>query len=523
MSVNLLQQLNSIPNLGGTGLPVQQYASEMQQVLSAQLETTPNNELSTLSATQSALTSLQPALQQLQSATQTLSSSLTWNSVNLSTTGSGFKATSSSGAQPSSYSLVVNQLATAQWNTASISLATSTGSSTLTAGTFQITPSSTSALTGTASITVTSGESLSNIASAINQDTVSTGVVASILDTNGGYKLTLQDTNAGSSNTFSVTDTSGNVISSQLGVTLTASASDASITLDGSMTLTSSSDVFTNAIPNVTINVNQAGASGTILLSQDPNSALSAVQTWMNAYNSVISQLNTDTSYSPPSTSSQGAQAQTGPLFTDPAATGLLSQLPNAINTFVGASGTGTQSSFYQSLSQIGIVVNPNTGKLEFQSASGFASNNSTGTSSFNGTLPSGQTLFTNAVQTNVAAVQKLLGVVQTTSLSSETPTSGVLGQVNTVLNEFLGSGKTTGVIPGELNSISLQQKSINQYLTQINQMITNNVKNFTSQLNNLNTSLQQSSAQMQQINALINGSSSASSSSSSGSSSTGG
>ena len=521
-SINLLQQLNTIPNLGGTGLPVQQYATEMQSVLTAQLEQVPDSQLSTLSTTQNALTSLQPALQQLQSATQTLASSLSWNSINLSTTGTGFTATSSAGAQPSSYSVMVNGLSAAQWNTATVSLSTSTGSSTLTGGTFQIIPASTSALTGTATITVTSGESLSSIATAVNDNTAVTGDVAAIIDTNGGYELSFQDTNAGSTNTFTVTDISGNVISGQLGVTLTAAAQDASITLDGSMTLTSSSNQFTNAIPNVTINVSQAGSSGTLLLSQDSNSALSAVQTWMNAYNSVISTVKTDTAYTPPTTSGQNSQAQTGPLFTDPVATGLLSQLPNAVNSFMGSSSSGTQDSVYQSLAQIGIVVDPNTGKLQFQSSSGFASSASSGTASFNGSLPSGQTMFTNAMQQNPAAVQQLFGVIQTTSLSAETPTSGILGQVNSMLNEFLGSGNNNGVISNELSSISLQQKQINQYLAQLNQMIANNVQNFTTQLNNLNASLQQSSAQMKQITALINGATS-SSSSSSGSSSSGG
>ncbi|PWI57278.1 flagellar filament capping protein FliD [Sulfoacidibacillus thermotolerans] len=519
MSINLLQQLNSIPNLGGTGLPVQQYASEMQQVLTAQFETIPNSELSTLSTTQNALNSLQPALQQLQSATQTLASSLSWNAVHLTTTGSGFTATAQAGAEPSSYTIQVNNLATAQWNTASVSLATSTGSSTLTAGTFAITPSSTSQLTGTATITVTSGESLSDIAAAVNQDSAATGVVASIIQSNNGYQLTFQDVNPGATNTFSLTDVSGNVISSQLKVTQTATATDASITLDGSMTLTSSSDTFANAIPNVTINVNQAGASGTILLAQDSSAALSAVQNWMNAYNSVISTLHTDTAYTPASASNPAAGAQTGPLFTDPAATGLLAQLPNSVNSFIGASGATGSSNFYHSLSQLGIVVDPNTGQLEFQSASGFAANPASGTAGFSGTLQSGQAMFTHAVQSNLAAVQQLFGVVQTSSLSSEVPTNGILGNLNTVLNEFLGSGSSTGVISGELQSISQQQKEINQYLKQVNQMITNNVQNFTSQLNNLNASLQQSSAQMQQINAMLNGASSSSSSSSSNSS----
>lgn len=515
MSINPLQMLNSIPNPGGTGLPVQQYASEMQQALQAQLETIPNNELSTLSSTQSALNQLQPALQQLQSATQTLASSLTWNTSDLSTTGTGFTATASAGAQPSSYSLAVNSLAQSQWNTSTIGLATSTGASTLTAGVFTITPSTTASVTGTATITVTAGESLSDIVSSVNQNTADTGVVASIINNNGSYQLSFQDTNAGANNSFQLTDTSGDVIATQLNVTQVATATDASITLDGSVNLTSSSNTFNNAIPNVDIQVTQAGTTGTLTLAQNTNSAVQAVQTFMNAYNSVISTLNSDTAYTP--ASSSGQSASTGALFSDPVATGLLSQLPTAINSFI-ASTSGTNNLF-QSLAQIGIVVNPNNGNLQFQSASNLAISGSSGT---NISLPSGQTMFTNALKQNASQVQQLFGVIQTTSLSSETPTQGILGNVNTVLNEFLGSGSQTGAIQGELTSISAQQKSINQYLTQVNQMIQSNIQNYTLQLNTLNANIQQTTSQMTQLQSLMGGGSSSSSSSSSGSSTSG-
>ena len=201
MTVNLIQQLNTISNPGGTGIPVSTYVSEMQSALTAQLTTTPQNELTQLSASQSALTALQTALQTFQQATYTLTSSQSWNSVTAtSSDSSAFTVTTSPGAQPSTYSLQVTSLATNQFDIQNLSSqyqTTESGTSNFNAGTIVITP--TSANGGQpVTINVTAGESLDSIVAAINGQTSTTGVQASVINNGQGqYLLSMSSTQTG--------------------------------------------------------------------------------------------------------------------------------------------------------------------------------------------------------------------------------------------------------------------------------------------------------------------------------------
>lgn len=508
MSTNLMQQLNSIPNVGGGGIPVQQYTSTMKQVLTAQMTAEPNSELSTLSTTTNALDSLQSALQQLQTATQSLTSSQSWESINATSSNtSAFTVTASGGALPGNFSVTNISTAQNQIDVAQNTQTSTTGTTTLTGGTFNIFAavasgtgsSQTWVATGTAlaTITVTAGESLSDIVTAVNKYTSSSHVQAFLL----GNSLAFESTQSGASGAFTLTDTGGgNLVSSQLGMKQTQPPADASITLAGT-TVTSSTNTFSNVIPGVTITVQQSGTSGTLNLTQDTSNAQKNVQNWMNAYNNVVDLLNKDTLYTP---AQNGNPAQSGPLIGDATATGLLSQLPNSVVSVI----SGVQSKV-DALSKIGIVLDPNTGHLEFQSSSGFTINGKTVSSD----LKPGTTTFQDALSSNLSDVENLFGVFQTSTLTSAIPTTGILGQLNDTLNQYLGSGSNKGVIPTELKSISDQQKSINKYLQQINQMIANQVSDFTSQLNQLNASLQQTQAQMQTISALFGGSASSQSS----------
>jgi flagellar hook-associated protein 2 len=281
----------------------------------------------------------------------------------------------------------------------------------------------------------------------------------------------------------------------------TQTAKNAVATLDGSILVQSSTNTFSSAIPDVSFTANQAGANATITVASSSSSTVTAVQTWMSAYNSVVDLLNTDTSYTPATSNSA---AQSGPLFADANASGLISALPSTAEALVG-SGTA-----YQDLAAIGIIVNPQNGHLGFQSSSDFTSG---------AVIQSGQTLFTNALQTNSSAVQSLFGVVTGTTDSTAIPTSGVLGNVYKVVNSF-GTSSGSGTIGDELTSIGKQVGFLNSYLTQVNQQIQDQVNAFASQLQQLNTVMAHTQAQMQTVLALIGGSASSSSSSGSSSSS---
>ncbi len=505
MSVNLLQQLNTISNPNGVGIPVSTYVNEMQKILTQQLTTVPNNELSSLNASQSALTALQAALQSFQTATYTLASSANWNSVSATSSDpSAFTATTASGAQPGIYSLQVTALAQNQTNIQNSDFASSaSGSSNFTSGSITITPSTINGGT-TQTINVAANESLNSIASAVNSDTTLTGVAAQVLYNGSSYQLEFSSTQTGTAYAYTL---GGTLIGTGVGqfTTTNTSAANASINLGG-VTLSSSTNTFTNSIPNVTINVsNTMSTAGTLSITSSTSSTVAAVQTWMSSYNNLIDLLHKDTSYTPSTnTSNPNASGTSGPLFTDTNANNLLSQLPSAVSQIV----SGVSSSM-NSLAAVGIVESPTTGHLEFQSSTGF-----TGTS-FTGTLQDGQTMFTNALTSNASGVQQLFGIVQNNSASTAFPTTGVLGSVSNLLTTYLtGAGGQPSPIQSDLNSISAQETNINNYLTQVNQQIAQNVANFTSQLNALNAAIQQSQAQTQAMSALLGGSSSGGSSS---------
>jgi flagellar hook-associated protein 2 len=230
----------------------------------------------------------------------------------------------------------------------------------------------------------------------------------------------------------------------------------------------------------------------------------------MTAYNNIIDLVNQDTTYTAPKSSASGTA---DPLFNDFTATTLPGNLVNAVMQNV----TNAAQTNLTSLADIGSVVDPQSGNLEFQPTSGLGG-------ASNVTLPSGQAIFQNAYNNNPLAVQNVFGVVQNNALSSAVPQSGVLGNVTNLLNSYLiGSNGQTELFTGDLNSIVQQQDQVQSHLTQINQQISTQVANFTQQMNNLNAVMAQFQAQSAQLTSLINGSNAALSSNNSSSTSSSG
>ncbi|WP_206880064.1 flagellar filament capping protein FliD [Alicyclobacillus mali (ex Roth et al. 2021)] len=500
-SATLLQQLNTLSNPGGTGLPVSQYAQDMQTILQQELETPLQNQLSQLSSQQSALSSLQTALQTFQQATQTLASMQSWSTVTASSSNTNvFTATAQPGANPGTFQIQVMSLAQGQTDVMSSNSyqSSATEPSNFVGGQLIIQQSSGS---GSATIQIAQGESLSDIASAINQQSSVTGVVASVIGSGSTYYLALSSEGTGQASSFSVSGSATGTGVGYINFQEQTVASDAQISIDGQL-FSSPTNTFANYIQGVTINAVSVDTSNsyTLTIGQDTSGAEKAVETWMNAYNALIDTVNKDTAYTPAAAGSSSTQGTAGPLFGDPFATSLLQQLPASVSQVIS-----TVQPQINSLSSIGIVIDPSTGHLEFQSASGF--------SMASGTLPDGQSMFEQALNNNPQAVQQLFGVVNTTA-STAVPISGILGGVNNLLNTLLignSSGTGTAPIQGELNAISAQQSSIQNYLNLVNQQIQNQVQNYTNQLNQLNAVMQQAQAQMKELSSMFGTSSSSS------------
>ena len=488
---NLIQSLNTISTPGGIGLPVTTYAQEMQKALQLQLTTEPNNQISALQSQSQAISTLQTDLQAFQTAAYSLASANSWTAVTGSSNNpSAFSITINPGAQPSYYSIDIQSTAQNEFYVGASGLSTTT--SPLSSGTFIISPVTTTGGLSSATISITSTSyTLQDLVNDINNDTAQTGVAAGTIYNGTSYQLELSSVQTGSNYAFTITGTA----IGQFGFSGTpnVAASNATMTVDG-IPISSQTNSFTNAIPNTVIQANATG-TGSVNLTQDTSSTINTIQNWMDAYNKVIDLVKNDSTYTAPS---NGQNASYGPLFNDLTAQSLTSSMVSTVMQSVSITGSSLSS-----LAEVGIIIDPQSGHLEFQPTSGLGGSSAS--------LQDGKSIFQATYSQSPTDVQALFGVVQGITSSSAIPTSGVLYNMNNLLNSYLiGTNGQTGLIQGDLTSITQQQTQVQNYLTQVNQQITTQVANFTQQMNNLNAAMARSQALSAQLSALINGSNAA-------------
>ena len=150
-------------------------------------------------------------------------------------------------------------------------------------------------------ITVDADETLSSLNNKINE--AGAGVSSTIIDGN----LVLESSETGADNTISLTD-NGNNLLDNLGIngdftdinndSVLQVAQDAEVEINGIKNITSSDNTFSEAVKGVTFNVNETD-SATISISQDTKKATSAVQEFVDQYNSIMDFVDTKLDYDP--------------------------------------------------------------------------------------------------------------------------------------------------------------------------------------------------------------------------------
>ncbi|WP_315768021.1 MULTISPECIES: flagellar filament capping protein FliD [unclassified Bradyrhizobium] len=239
-----------------------------------------------------------------------------------------------SGAATGDHTLTISQIATAQ------KVAGSSQSSQTTAlgysGTFTLGLSGGS----TTSITVTSSMTLQDVADAINAQTSTTNVQASILQVStGSYELVLTGTQDAANITYS--STSGDDILNKLGVTdssgafstVLQTAQAANFTLDG-VSLTRDTNDVSDVLSGVTFNLLQATPSGTsidVSIGTDTSQIQSALQTFVTNYNAFR-----DAVIAQQATNSDGTASSSAVLFGDGTMRDIMNQLQSVLSTSVG-------------------------------------------------------------------------------------------------------------------------------------------------------------------------------------------
>lgn len=218
---------------------------------------------------------------------------------------------------------------------------------------------------GSQSITITDG-SLVGIRDAINN--AGMGVTASIINDGSYYRLAITSTTGeASSMEITVTDDDGNNTdasglsllafnSSATHLSQTHAGQDAQLSING-VSITNASNTLTSTISGLNVTLNSTGTS-TIAVSQDTSSAKNAINSFVQTYNGLITNMNRLSAYDP-------ATKVAGPLQGDVTLLSIRSQL----NTILGGAVDGlTSDAPYRILADVGITRSSSDGTMSIDS-----------------------------------------------------------------------------------------------------------------------------------------------------------
>ncbi|AAQ59977.1 Flagellar capping protein FliD [Chromobacterium violaceum] len=418
---------------------------------SRQRASTYQSELSVIGQVSSALSALQSAASTLQSGSFLQQFSATSSDSTVAS------VSTSSGGAAGTYVLNVSQLAKSR----QLVFDQNPNGSAITDQNAAISgaPSSLSFSVGGASSTVQLGSnaSLSSIANSINGAGI--GVNASIVQYNNTYSLVLSSAQAGPGNAFSITaggtdsnNTSGNTLAglqqSATAASESANAQSALMTVNG-VNVSSDSNSVTSVVNGATINLEKTGQV-TINMAQSTTNITNTLQTFINAYNQVIT------------TTASATQSHTtvGSTPTNTDISGDLTSLQEHMASILGTPVKGVDAtSSYAYLAQVGI------------------------TQKADGTLTLDSSAFNAALTANPSAVANLFGNSQNT---------GVANVFNTTINSLLGPN---GLITSNQTNLNSKVTAEQQLQERLQNQLNNEQTSLLTEYSNLNSEL----AQMQQ------------------------
>jgi flagellar hook-associated protein 2 len=361
----------------------------------------------------------------------------------VTSTNTAFTATASTQATPGQYAVQVTALATAA---KARSQGFASTSSPVTGGTLALTVQGTQY-----NLTITDGESLSDVATALNQ--LGAPINATILSDGTNQYLEVTDAQTGypigttAANALSITETDTGTQGQDLNLAVFQSAANAAVTVDGLAT-TQTSNQVSDLIPGVTLNLSSTETSPeNLVIATDPTATQTNLQTFVAAYNTLNASLQAQ--LNPPlTTNADGStSAQPAPLSNDAGVLGLEQQLQQILTTIVpGVNG-------FNSLASIGITSSDQDGSISIDTS-----------------------LLNNALNSNPAAVNQLFAQASTgiaaafDSLSTTyaDPATGVFTQEESQLNTRIQ--QMTQQQFANMEQLVSNFKSVGQYLTQLSQ-----------------------------------------------------
>ncbi|WP_018411486.1 flagellar filament capping protein FliD [Methyloversatilis thermotolerans] len=301
----------------GSGLDVESLVSSLMAIeqrpltLMAQKEASAQAKISAYGSLKSVLSSLQTTAQSISTTASFTARKATISNADVAT------VAATTDAVAGNYKVTVNSLAASQVvaSSAFSSRTDAVGSGTITIklGTYSGGTFTQNASKTPVDITIPSdANTLEDVRDAIND--ADAGVSASILNDGNGMRLVLSSSDGGTANAMqiSVTDGDGNntdasglsrlVYDASTGgtsnMTQQVAAADASLTVNG-IAITSSSNILTDAIDGVTLNLKSTavGETATVTVASDTSNAKSGIEKFVAAYNTAVTEIKKQTAY----------------------------------------------------------------------------------------------------------------------------------------------------------------------------------------------------------------------------------
>ena len=286
----------------GSGLAVSDIVDALVNAEQAPAEARLNTQESNLTTDISAVGALKSALQQVQTAMEALGDSDNYQKRSTSGNDDFISISADEDAQPGGYSVKVNNLATEHKilsEAFDADAAVGEGTMTLSSGDSSF------------DIEVSDTATLSEIRDAINDSSDNDSINATIITDDTGQHLVLSAKNSGLENEIKVevADTDGDNTDTN-GLSLLAfdsagvqnaseiiAATDASITIDGSLTVSNASNTFTDVIDGITITAKKAHDTdddlSDISVTENNNNIQSGLNNFISSYNELLELSNT--------------------------------------------------------------------------------------------------------------------------------------------------------------------------------------------------------------------------------------
>lgn len=308
-------------------------------------------------------------------------------------------------------------------------------------------------------------EALEAIAKKINSDS-EVGVKASVIQTNtsGERKLVLTSTEPGEDNGFTI-----DAPNASWGLTSIQTASNAKIKVNG-LDIVGSTNSLQNVIPGVTLSLTSTGTS-TVKVSQDTSAIATKVETFVKAYNDVVTTIRNNTKKS--DKNSDGSLSLT--LMGDPMLRDLQSQLSSWMGTKVG-----NDSSAFQLFSQIGLEIDKGV----------------TSSSLMTGTITFDKDLFTKKLKENPTAVENMFkGNTITSKAADGTDTTISFAQMFTN-NLKKWTDSVDGLVTTKIKGYESEIAYVNEQITNMKARIAKREESLKRQYTNLEVVMSQLNSQ---------------------------